>query len=293
MMRAQQSPVDIDEKMSPVSPVGTNYSVRQPDMKSPVEHFLSRSANHLFSQSMIIEAEQLLDQLRPLIFMTRPSTNYRSWPWLPVLMGRLALCEEVLDAIRTRAATMDSRREHSTSLTSDYESVRHLPTAIRNHYHPIFTTPDGSCFFNSVSLLLIGDEQLTRVLRLLSVYLYIKHREGLRRLMDDDLLLSEIRKTCIVREDAECTDPRDCWAEFMNVIVMAEIIQRPLLLIDFSDELHASVQRRISIVVFNCSNQSADCGYIIWSWTYVPTFLWLCVPAAVLQERTFCHLVVQ
>ena len=184
---------------------------------------------------LVSRAEQLLDQLRPLIWQTDRNSNFNTWPWLSSLYDQFDVCDEILAHVRDLVREQDGIRDQLLQLPTDSESARHLPLPLRQAYRPLLTTGDGSCFFHSISLLLSSQEHLSKALRLLSIFIYVRHREGLRSLLQDSLLLQEIQKTSITADDPECTTFQSCWADFMNGVVMSEILQRPLLIIDYSE----------------------------------------------------------
>lgn len=201
------------------------------------EHQLSESLANvcLTDRSKVREAEGLLDVLRPLIHSQDADVPFDEWEWKKIIDENTVFCEELLSWVRRLTHQRDENRHRLVSLSSDYDAIRHLPAPIRLLYRPLDTRADGSCYFNAVSLLLCGDDSLRRMLRLLSLYIFIKHRETLRQLVRDDaVMLEECKRTCMVASDIECHVQTDCWVDFINSILMCEIVSAPIIIIDYS-----------------------------------------------------------
>ncbi len=62
--------------------------------------------------------------------------------------------------------TMLTKRLFGKNQTHTFSSYL-LPRDIPHHLAPIRTTSDGDCFYNSASILLVGNESLSPVLRIL------------------------------------------------------------------------------------------------------------------------------
>ncbi len=61
-----------------------------------------------------------------------------------------------------------------------------LPDAMKCHYVPVDTPPDGNCTFHAVSISLYGDTTLTRHLKLLSVYTLVTHKDLVMKIILKD-----------------------------------------------------------------------------------------------------------
>ncbi len=79
----------------------------------------------------------------------------------------------------------------NTSKILDPFVQTNLPNALTEDFAPIDTTGNGDCFYNSISIGLIGTEHLNIALRLISLSMILKYREQFWRIFNKDDTNSE------------------------------------------------------------------------------------------------------
>jgi hypothetical protein len=83
----------------------------------------------------------------------------------------------ILDMIaKLRNIQRDPTFENTSKLLDPFVQDN-LPNALTEDFAPINTTGNGDCFYNSVSICLIGTEHLNIALRLISLSMILKYRE--------------------------------------------------------------------------------------------------------------------
>lgn len=96
------------------------------------------------------------------------------------------------------------------------------PIDVERFYEPVLTTGDGNCFYNAVSIVLCGNENYSKLLRLANEYILSLYDAYFR-----DVCV----KTCTsysYEQLIERTSKNRTWANEINVLAMAIVLDRPI-----------------------------------------------------------------
>lgn len=97
----------------------------------------------------------------------------------------------ILDMIATLRNIQIVPTFENTSKLLDPFVQNNLPNALTEDFAPIYTTGNGDCFYNSISIGLIGTEHLNIALRLVSLFVILKYREQFSRIFNMDVTNNE------------------------------------------------------------------------------------------------------
>jgi hypothetical protein len=92
--------------------------------------------------------------------------------------------DRILDMIATlRNIQIDPTFENTSKILDPFVQ-NNLPNALTEDFAPIDTSGNGDCFYNSISIGLIGTEHLNIALRLISLFMILKYREQFWRIFN-------------------------------------------------------------------------------------------------------------
>ena len=179
------------------------------------------------------QAHSQLKAVRRKILAQNDQEPFDEWEWVIFFRENHVECEELLEFV---FALTDDRETHTNALLGkreDLEAISHLPEPIKNNYKPLATRGDGSCLFNAVSLLISGSDTLAPLLRYLSLYVMVKHREKLTS-FGDQLLLEEAARTSKMYGEEGCENMEDCFSDFLNLALLSEVCATVIVNINYS-----------------------------------------------------------
>jgi nucleoside-triphosphatase THEP1 len=111
-----------------------------------------------------------------------------------------------------------------TNPRQDERSSSTLPKPFLLHYIPVYTSPDGNCFYNAVSISLFGDEKYYSLIKLAILYDISKNELGYRRFAEAHAIqYEEIFQTAMRRRE---------YANETTMYAASKVLRRPILSYD-------------------------------------------------------------
>ncbi len=103
-----------------------------------------------------------------------------------------------------------------------------LHPAMLSYYQPVVTSPDGNCLWHSISLTLLGSEQLSHDLRILTADVMLKNKDLFKRLIAKDNIKWPGSPDNVFLEHLEqATTNREYGHEF-HILALAIVTQRDI-----------------------------------------------------------------
>jgi len=118
----------------------------------------------------------------------------------------------------------------STEPGPKFTQYSYLPPDLSQIFEVVKSTPDGSCLYHTLSILLCGDQSLSKQLRVRAAYTLIKLREQFWR-------TNLGQNFHIGQEVVKCFD-ESAWGGEPQILALAQVVRRDLVV------LHAHVDGR-------------------------------------------------
>ena len=201
--------------------------------------------------NLVADSQSILNEIKAKAYYFEGNVDEIAREIISVLTSNEDRLNDIVEWIRSLSDNFETceRRVQLQQLPEEFSYVNNLPPVLLRHYKALQTTGDGSCFYHSISLLLYGNERLMKTLRLAVIYTLYCIRDDFSVIeeISDAVFVEEVRKACIISSDAECVTVTSCWNDFMCNVAMADLLMRPLIIVDYS-----RYRSRISDPFFDC-----------------------------------------